>query len=117
MTISSQPGTLLCLDALLPGVSAQFGARTDLSWMREALCAADDIDPEVFFPHQGGEVEGARAICDTCPVSVECLAHGLDEPWGIWGGTVESQRRYIRRRLGRLRRRAAWRPRVKGQSR
>lgn len=39
----------------------------------------------------------AKAICNTCPVKVECLEYSLKwEPWGIWGGLDEQTRAQIR---------------------
>ncbi len=37
----------------------------------------------------------ARAICKVCPVQRECLefAMVIREPYGIWGGYTESERR------------------------
>ncbi len=37
----------------------------------------------------------AKAVCQVCPVVVECRAYALQirEPYGIWGGLTESERR------------------------
>jgi Transcription factor WhiB len=56
------------------------------------------VDPAIFFPAQGAPVSAARAICAQCPHQPECLALGLREKYGIWGGTTEMERRSIRRR-------------------
>ncbi len=41
------------------------------------------------------------ALCDSCPVQVECLDWAVrHEPAGIWGGTTERERRRMRRRSG-----------------
>lgn len=37
----------------------------------------------------------ARSICETCPVITECLALGLDEEEGIWGGRLPEERRLL----------------------
>tara|TARA_R110002126_G_scaffold54261_2_gene146829 strand:- start:434 stop:703 length:270 start_codon:yes stop_codon:yes gene_type:complete len=42
-------------------------------------------------------VEQARAICEPCPVRVECLSYGIDEQYGIYGGYTASERLHIRR--------------------
>ncbi|EHI39769.1 WhiB family transcriptional regulator [Rhodococcus opacus PD630] len=38
----------------------------------------------------------ATRICQTCPVLEQCRTHAqtVREPFGIWGGTTESERRY-----------------------
>ncbi len=37
----------------------------------------------------------ARAICRVCPVMSECLEYAMRirEPYGIWGGFTENERR------------------------
>lgn len=65
----------------------------------EARCRG--MDPEFFFPERGQSTAAAKAVCASCPVVVECLQEALDTPshkdGGIWGGTSERERRYIRR--------------------
>ena len=41
--------------------------------------------------------EEALALCSACPIQVGCLAYSLDgqEPWGIWGGMEEEERRRL----------------------
>lgn len=55
------------------------------------------MDPDLFYPERGEEVATAKAVCATCPVRAECLAAGLYEKYGIWGGTSERERRKLRR--------------------
>ncbi|EMD30187.1 Sporulation regulatory protein WhiD [Amycolatopsis azurea DSM 43854] len=48
----------------------------------------------------------AKAICQTCPVLAQCRKHALavQEPYGIWGGLGEIERRELflrERRAGR----------------
>jgi WhiB family transcriptional regulator, redox-sensing transcriptional regulator len=40
----------------------------------------------------------ARAVCDRCTVTEECLAFALADPYamGVWGGTTGRQRRAMR---------------------
>ena len=48
------------------------------------------------FPYAlGANAAKARAICSTCPVRQECLAHALADPEsaGVWGGTTDRERR------------------------
>lgn len=63
-------------------------------WMAQAACR--DMDTNVFFP-SGPEFEKraqAVAVCNTCPVQAQCLAHALDTPEdnGVWGGVPERHR-------------------------
>lgn len=66
-------------------------------WMDDALCA--QTDPELFFPHKGGPVRVARAVCARCPVQAECLNHALagHERYGIFGGVTPMERRKLLR--------------------
>ncbi|MFD9664777.1 WhiB family transcriptional regulator [Rhodococcus sp. NPDC059968] len=45
----------------------------------------------------------ARQICQPCPVLAQCRDHALaaGEPYGVWGGTTEADRRNHTRRLRR----------------
>ncbi len=47
-------------------------------------------DPELYFAESPSDVELAKALCQDCPVRVECLAGALErrEPWGVWGGEL-----------------------------
>ena len=82
------------------------------SWMRKAACSKRGVNPDLFFPElTSGErtdvaVHGgfsyterrAKAICVSCPVRVECLQlmyRTGDQP-GVWGGTLERERRRYR---------------------
>ncbi|OKL48208.1 WhiB family transcriptional regulator [Boudabousia liubingyangii] len=69
-------------------------------WQYEGACR--EMDTELFF-HPEGErgstrrrrAENAKAICATCPVIKECREHALSvrEPYGVWGGMTEEERR------------------------
>ena len=39
--------------------------------------------------------DDAKAICRTCPVILDCRNHALStrEPYGVWGGMTEEERR------------------------
>jgi WhiB family redox-sensing transcriptional regulator len=73
-------------------------------WRHRAACR--DEDPELFFPVGTGEVAQrqtalARAVCDGCPVVVDCLAFAHQAlPDGIAGGLTAAERAQQRR--GRL---------------
>ncbi len=68
-------------------------------WQLNAACRG--IASTTFFhpPDERGNeretrINNAKAICRTCPVCTECLAHALKipEPYGIWGGLSEDER-------------------------
>lgn len=60
-----------------------------LDWMDSALCA--QVDPDLWFPNQGGVAREAKDVCRRCPVRVECAEYGADE-LGVWGGTSPADR-------------------------
>lgn len=71
------------------------------AWTADAVCA--QTDPEAFFPEKGGTATAAKAVCRPCPVAAECLEYALSSPEpmsGVWGGTVEHDRRVMRRARG-----------------
>ena len=60
----------------------------------------DPADPSARFfatPHSPEAAE-AKALCQTCPVLDECGLHAMTypEPFGVWGGTDEVERRALR---------------------
>lgn len=65
-------------------------------WQEGALCS--QTDPDAFFPEKGGSTREAKRICARCEVKAECLAFGIDERFGIWGGLSERERRKLKRR-------------------
>lgn len=67
-------------------------------WWEQAACR--QVDPEVFFPSRGESTAQAKAVCAGCPVVEECLAYGMSEHFGIWGGKSERERRRMARNGG-----------------
>lgn len=74
--------------------------------------ACKGMDPGLFVGPDGEEradreareVE-AKAVCRSCPLIAECLAHALaNREFGVWGGTSDDDRKAIR--TGRAVRRA-----------
>ena len=67
------------------------------AWQDSAACKG--MDPDTFFPGQGGDVRLPKSICATCPVSAQCLDAALvcRDTVGIWAGTGERERRRMRR--------------------
>ena len=78
-------------------------------WQWRAACRGADAalffaPNEIELREQREERErSAKAICARCPVSVECLAYALRtrEPYGIWGGLSEAERRRLLREQDR----------------
>jgi len=72
-------------------------------WRQRAGCAG--LDTSLFFPDNSGQyaqVISAFAgpqTCQICPVRISCLAEGLREHYGIWGGLSIRQRRTVKRTL------------------
>lgn len=69
-------------------------------WQHEGLCRTRS--PELFFHPDGerGSVKRAREsrakeLCGVCPVIDRCREHALrlPEPYGVWGGLTEEERR------------------------
>ena len=67
----------------------------------DAACRRGDL--EVWFDHDQELRNIAIAICQTCPVKVECLAYALEHrmDYGIWGGKTERERRTILNKVRR----------------
>lgn len=67
-------------------------------WMQRAACRG--MDTALFFPEHGCPVEKAKAVCASCGVVDECLAHALatHEEAGVWGGLSFGQRRKVVRK-------------------
>jgi WhiB family transcriptional regulator, redox-sensing transcriptional regulator len=73
------------------------------SWESRALCR--EADTRCFVPPLSGEStddrrareSAAKRICADCPVRRECLEYALRvrEPFGIWGGLNETERRAL----------------------
>lgn len=65
------------------------------TWRLSAACKG--VGTEGFFPGRGTQTSVQKDYCDHCTVTVECLALGLNENFGIWGGVSELRRRTLRR--------------------
>lgn len=73
------------------------------SWYAQAECRGHAA---LFFTDEYG-ARPARAICEVCPVRVECLEYALDQKIedGVWGGMTGLQRK--RERTARRKRAGA----------
>lgn len=72
-------------------------------WREAARCK--EMDPDLFFPVGTTgpallQIEAAKAVCRSCTVRQQCLEFALasNQEYGIWGGTTEEERRYMRRK-------------------
>lgn len=56
-----------------------------------------DEDPEIFYPNRGEKlkISAAKLACQGCGIREQCLDDNLLEPFGIWGGLTESERRRL----------------------
>ena len=54
--------------------------------------------PDLFFPETGGNGSAAKALCQSCPVKLQCLDYALKagEDHGVWGGLNAHERGKIR---------------------
>ena len=81
----------------------------DHAWQWQRLGACRGMDSGVFF-HPDGERNPSRArrtarakeVCHRCPVMDLCREFALQtrEPFGVWGGLAEAERRIILERRG-----------------
>ncbi len=63
------------------------------AWHENAACSG--LGNELFYPVR--QAAAAKAVCALCPVKEQCLEAGLEDKFGIWGGTTERARRKLRR--------------------
>lgn len=71
-------------------------------WQLRGACRGED---SALFFHPEGERgssreardAAAKLVCQTCPVTKECLEYALAsrEPYGVWGGLSEVERAEI----------------------
>lgn len=93
------PTMRVILDRIPPGehVNAPTWRRAAIralrsDWDDEGLCKGKD--PERWFPERGDLIRTANSkrICQTCPCAEPCLAFGLFEHVGIFGGVTARRR-------------------------
>lgn len=81
--------TRLLMDGLDMVGRAKAGRR---DWMDFAACG-DDPD---FYDRP---TSSATKVCKKCPVQAECLAYGLSDEYGVYGGMNETVRADLRAML------------------
>ena len=75
----------------------------DRAWQPIALCRGNHS--HLFFPPSTSERKEererreirAKAVCTVCPVQTDCRDYAMQirEPYGIWGGLTEAERRQV----------------------
>lgn len=80
----------------LPQIREVFADRQE-PWRDSAACKG--VNPDVFFPVQGGSARTALAFCWSCPVTEQCLEYALSAGFqdGIYGGMAPRARRELKR--------------------
>jgi WhiB family redox-sensing transcriptional regulator len=73
-----------------------------MDWQHRAFCRG--TDPEIFFPigttgPAASQLDTAKAMCQQCTVTRECLLWALDtgQDSGVWGGLNADERRKAKR--------------------
>ena len=109
-------------EADVPGGSRHLEARLG-PWMDRAACQGmvRSADEDIFFPPDLDELGGNRgaatrlaatreqqalAVCDRCPVQVECLAYAVAtrQQHGVWGGKTQQELRRLGAKTERAKR-------------
>ena len=67
------------------------------TWAAQASCAG--LHTDVLFGNNT-EQRVAAALCQGCPVRLQCLAEALQDrlEFGVWGGLTERERRTLAKR-------------------
>lgn len=67
------------------------------SWHGRAACRG--MGPKAFYPTRATDTGPAQAVCESCPVTTECLADAIErgDHEGVWGGQSAVERRRLRR--------------------
>jgi WhiB family redox-sensing transcriptional regulator len=65
-----------------------------IEWKEDAACKGQT---DLFFSIRGNNkpnIEAAKAICRTCPVTYQCLKYAKDNmlAFGVWGGKTANER-------------------------
>lgn len=76
-------------------------ALDELEWRESAACLPHPavlffgMDDNESASERRTREDEAKSICATCVVRTECLEYALDmrEPYGIWGGLTELERK------------------------
>jgi WhiB family redox-sensing transcriptional regulator len=99
--------------AVVPRTSGfQAPHESDPQWRSRAACRGED--PDRWFPMGSTgpallQIEDAKAFCRRCPSAGACLSWAWDtgQTDGIWGGLTPEERAALKRRVARVRQKAA----------
>lgn len=82
-------------------------SRRNPDWRDAAACRDEKENPEDWFPigvtpAAKAQERHAKAVCWSCPALQACGQWALQtrQPFGVWGGLSEAERRAILRRRG-----------------
>ena len=66
-----------------------------VNWRERAACRGTDV--ELFYSDAESDIRSALALCAGCEVRATCFEYAMAgrEAFGVWGGTVEGQRRRV----------------------
>lgn len=77
----------------------QFKPTGGHAWKDAGLCS--QVDHDIFYPEQSDALAAtlAKQVCALCEVREKCLEVALTrpEPFGVWGGMSENERRKLLR--------------------
>lgn len=82
----------------------------ELDWRLRAVCAIEQVDPELFVPLSDdapasqAQIAEAKGHCFRCPVAADCLDDALrvQDDFTIRGGMTATERRGLRSRRNAL---------------
>lgn len=85
----------------------------DTEWQKNARCHRSrcSVNPDDFHDEKPNShtrmmepLPNVQAICDTCPVAVECLTYSyqLGDAYGVWGGLSRHQRQALQSQRSRI---------------
>lgn len=69
-------------------------------WHRHGECHG--VDPDLWFPQNGGSSKEAKDTCKRCPYRERCLEEAMErnEEFGVWGGLTARERKRLRKERG-----------------
>ena len=63
-------------------------------WSILASCLGS-ADPDLFFSERSSDVRKAKEMCMSCPVRLQCLSDNLTQPYGVFGGLTDRERKKV----------------------